>query len=53
MKREPLSPTSALLNVVALAILGGVLVALWLLYAHNAWEYYTTPLSVTRTPHNV
>ncbi len=46
MKREPLSPASALLNVVALAMLAGVLVALWLLYAHKAFDYYTTPLSV-------
>lgn len=38
--------TRALLNVVVLAILGGVLVAIWLVSGHDAWNYYTTPLSV-------
>lgn len=35
-----------LLDVVVLAALSGVLVALWLLYAHGGWDYYTTPLSI-------
>lgn len=35
-----------LLDVVVLAVLSGVLVALWLLYAHDGWAYYSTPLSI-------
>jgi len=46
--RPPQSPssTSALLDVVVLAALSGVLVGLWLFFAHDAWFYYTTPLEV-------
>ncbi len=42
------SPTSAraLTNVVLLATLGGLLVALWLVVAHGAAAYYATPLSI-------
>ena len=40
------SSPRALLDVVLLAVLSGVLVALWLLFAHDAWTYYTTPLTV-------
>ena len=35
-----------LLDVVVLAVLSGVLVAVWLLTAHDSWSYYTTSLSV-------
>ncbi len=44
--RSPLSPTRALLDVVVLAALSGVLVSLWLFFAHGAWAYYTMPLAV-------
>lgn len=44
--RAVLSPTRALLDVVVLAALGGILVATWLVTAHHAWGYYTTPLAV-------
>lgn len=36
----------SLLDVVLLAVLSGVLVALWLLFRHDAWDYYTTPLRI-------
>ena len=35
-----------LLDVVVLAVLCGVLVALWLLSAHDGWAYYSTPLGI-------
>ncbi|HET8775574.1 MAG TPA: hypothetical protein VFP80_17375 [Thermoanaerobaculia bacterium] len=35
-----------LLDVVVLAGLSGVLVALWLLSAQDGWAYYSTPLSI-------
>lgn len=35
-----------LLDVVLLAMLSGVLVAVWLLSAHDAGAYYTTPLGI-------
>lgn len=35
-----------LLDVVLLATLSGVLVALWLVFQRDGWTYYTTPLSV-------
>jgi hypothetical protein len=38
--------THGLLDVVLLAMLSGVLVAVWLLSAHDGWSYYTTPLSI-------
>lgn len=44
--REQAASTRALLDVVVLASLSGVLVALWLFFAHDAWNYYTTPLTV-------
>jgi len=37
---------SGLFDVVVLAVLSGVLVALWLLLAYDAWEYYAAPLSI-------
>lgn len=43
--RERLSPTRALLNVVVLAGLAGVLVAIWLSYSYDAWSYYATTLA--------
>ncbi len=43
--QSSLTSTRALLNVVVLAFLGGVLVAIWLV-AHDGWRYYTTPLAV-------
>lgn len=44
-----------LLDVVVLAVLSGVLVALWLLYAHDGWAYYSTPLNIRgyAAPHRV
>lgn len=42
---ESLSPTRALLNVVVLAFLAGVLVAIWLSYSHDALSYYATALA--------
>ena len=35
-----------LLDVVILATLTGVLVAIWLVFQHDAWDYYTTPLRI-------
>lgn len=35
-----------LLDVVILATLVGALVAIWLVFRHDAWSYYTTPLRV-------
>ncbi len=39
------SPTQALLNVVVLAVLSGILVAIWLSYSHDALSYYATTLA--------
>jgi hypothetical protein len=36
----------SLLDVVLLAALSGVLVLLWLLFQHDAWSYYTSPLAI-------
>lgn len=44
--RDRLSPPSALLNVIALAALAGILVAIWVLIGHGGWDYYRTPISV-------
>ena len=47
MSAQPsVTSTRALLNAVELAVLCGVLLAIWLVVAHDAWSYYTTPLSV-------
>ncbi|MGZ5441190.1 MAG: hypothetical protein ACXW4P_03690 [Thermoanaerobaculia bacterium] len=47
MSAQPsVTSTRALLNVVVLACLGGVLIAIWLVSAHDAWSYYATPLTV-------
>ncbi|HEX7829573.1 MAG TPA: hypothetical protein VF787_07945 [Thermoanaerobaculia bacterium] len=40
MKRQ------GLLDVVLLAMLSGVLVAVWLMSTHDGWSYYTTPLGI-------
>ena len=45
-RRQKLSPSNALLDVVALAILAGILTAVWLEVRYNAWGYYTTSLRV-------
>lgn len=44
--KEPLVAASGLLNVVVLAALAGVLVALWVLVEHGGWRYYRTPLGI-------
>lgn len=44
-RRERLSPSNALLDVVVLALLAGVLIAVWLGFTHDAWRYYTAPLA--------
>ncbi|MGZ4808818.1 MAG: hypothetical protein ACXVIJ_04545 [Thermoanaerobaculia bacterium] len=43
--RERLSPAHALLDVVVLAFLCGLLVAIWLVFRHDAWRYYTTSVA--------
>ena len=44
-RRDKLSPSNALLDVVVLAFLAGIAVAVWLAFRHDAWHYYTAPLA--------
>ncbi len=44
--REPLLPAGSLLSAVALAILAGILVAIWVLWYQHGWDYYLTPIGV-------
>lgn len=44
--KEALVGTSGLLNVIVLAGLAGVLLAIWILAGQHGWRYYTTPLAV-------
>jgi len=45
-EKDALLPARALLNAVGLAILAGLLVAVWILFVKGGWEYYTTPLRI-------
>lgn len=44
--KESLVPVTGLLNVVVLAGLAGILVAIWVLFEQGGWDYYRTPLAV-------
>jgi hypothetical protein len=45
-RKDALVSTSALLDVLVLAFLAGLAVALWVLFARGGWDYYRTPVRV-------